>query len=257
MKAALGLTLHEAENAFAKAIAEDQRLDASDIQRVMEEKRQVIREAGCWSTTRRSTTCTALAALRPSKTGSDGGRWFSERLRAVLDFRSPRGCSSSACKGVGKPHRQAIASQWTLPLLRLDVGRIFSGLAGSSEENLRRAIRVAESAAPAVLWVDEIDKALAGSASSDAADGGVSARTLGVFHTWLQEKKAAVFVVATANRVEGLPPDFSARGASTRFSSSTFRTPASAPTFWPSTSAPGPRPGELRRGAGGPSGDQF
>ena len=145
--------------------------------------------------------------------------WLGRRAAAFgeparrFGLPEPKGLLLLGVQGCGKSlTAKAIASQWTLPLLRLDVGRIFSGLVGSSEENLRRAIRVAESAAPAVLWVDEIDKALAGAGSSDTADGGVSARILGTFLTWLQEKKAAVFVVATANRVEGLPPELLRKG---------------------------------------------
>jgi len=107
---------------------------------------------------------------------------------------------------------KAIASSWKLPLLRLDMGRIFSGLVGSSEENLRRAIRVAESVAPAVLWTDEIEKGLSGSAASGAVDGGVTARVFGALLTWLQEKTAPVFVVATANRVDLLPPELLRKG---------------------------------------------
>jgi SpoVK/Ycf46/Vps4 family AAA+-type ATPase len=213
VKAALGLTLHEAENAFAKAIAEDERLDASDIQRVMEEKRQVIRKSGLLEYYPAEHDLYGVGGLENLK------EWLSRRAAAFgeaarrFGLPEPKGLLLLGVQGCGKSlTAKAIASQWTLPLLRLDVGRIFSGLVGSSEENLRRAIRVAESAAPAVLWVDEIDKALAGSASSDSADGGVSARVLGTFLTWLQEKKAAVFVVATANRVEGLPPELLRKG---------------------------------------------
>jgi SpoVK/Ycf46/Vps4 family AAA+-type ATPase len=85
-------------------------------------------------------------------------------------------------------------------------------LVGSSEENVRAAIRVAESVAPAVLWVDEIEKSLAGSQSSGSTDGGTSARVLSTFLTWLQEKTAPVFVVATANSIENLPPELLRRG---------------------------------------------
>jgi SpoVK/Ycf46/Vps4 family AAA+-type ATPase len=92
------------------------------------------------------------------------------------------------------------------------MGRIFSGLVGSSEENLRRAIRVAEGVAPAVLWVDEIEKALSGVASSGQSDGGVTARVFGALLTWLQEKTAPVFVVATANRIDLLPPELLRKG---------------------------------------------
>jgi len=105
-----------------------------------------------------------------------------------------------------------VAGQWRLPLLRLDMGRIFSGLVGSSEENLRKAIHVAESVAPVVLWVDEIEKGLSGTQGSGTSDGGVSARVFGTLLTWLQEKTAPVFVVATANRIDALPPELLRKG---------------------------------------------
>jgi SpoVK/Ycf46/Vps4 family AAA+-type ATPase len=101
---------------------------------------------------------------------------------------------------------------WQLPLLRFDMGRMFGSFVGSSEENVRRAIAVAESIAPAVLWVDEIDKAFAGSQSSGMTDGGTTARVFGTFLTWLSEKTAAVFVVATANDVSQLPPELLRKG---------------------------------------------
>jgi SpoVK/Ycf46/Vps4 family AAA+-type ATPase len=145
--------------------------------------------------------------------------WLHRRARAfgsdarAFGLPEPRGLLLLGVQGCGKSlTAKAIASQWSMPLLRLDMGRVFSGLIGSSEENLRRAIRVAESAAPAVLWLDEIDKALSGSASSNFTDGGTTARVLGAFLTWLQEKTAPVFVVATANRVEGLPPELLRKG---------------------------------------------
>ena len=107
---------------------------------------------------------------------------------------------------------KAVSRRWQLPLLRFDMGRMFGSLVGSSEENVRRAIAVAESVAPAVLWVDEIDKAFVGSQSSGATDGGTTARVFGTFLTWLSEKKAPVFVVATANDVSQLPPELLRKG---------------------------------------------
>src|SRR5208282_537 len=101
---------------------------------------------------------------------------------------------------------------WQLPLLRFDMGRMFGSLVGSSEENVRRAISVAESVAPAILWVDEIDKAFAGSQGSGATDGGTTARVFGTFLTWLSEKNAPVFVVATANDISQLPPELLRKG---------------------------------------------
>jgi SpoVK/Ycf46/Vps4 family AAA+-type ATPase len=99
-----------------------------------------------------------------------------------------------------------------LPLLRFDLGRMFSGLVGSSEENIRRAIQTAESVAPAILWIDEIDKALAGSAGSAASDGGTASRVFGTLLTWLSEKTASVFVIATANDISHLPPELLRKG---------------------------------------------
>ncbi len=116
-----------------------------------------------------------------------------------------QGCGKSLCA-------KAVSTQWQLPLLRFDMGRMFGSLVGSSEENVRRAISVAESVAPAILWVDEIDKAFAGSQGSGATDGGTTARVFGTFLTWLSEKSAPVFVVATANDISQLPPELLRKG---------------------------------------------
>ena len=107
---------------------------------------------------------------------------------------------------------KALAAEWQKPLLRLDTGRLFGSLVGESEANTRRALEVAEAVAPAVLWLDEVEKGLAGVQSSGRTDSGVTARVFGTFLTWMQEKKAPVFVVATANAVEQLPPEFLRKG---------------------------------------------
>jgi hypothetical protein len=213
IKAAQGLTLSEAENAFAKAIAKDNRLDAGDVHLVLEEKRQVIRKSG-------------LLEYYPVQEGlrQVGGLdnlklWLGRRAHAFSEsarrfgLPEPKGLLLLGVQGCGKSlTAKAVAAQWSLPLLRLDVGRIFSGLVGSSEENLRKAIRVAESVAPAVLWIDEIEKGLSGLGSSGSTDSGVTARVFGGLLTWLQEKTAPVFVVATANRIESLPPELLRKG---------------------------------------------
>lgn len=105
---------------------------------------------------------------------------------------------------------KATAASWNLPLLRLDIGRIFSGLVGSSEQNLRTAIATAEAVAPCILWVDEIEKGF--SNTTGTGDSGTSARVFGTFLTWLQEKERPVFVVATANNIDALPPEFLRKG---------------------------------------------
>jgi ATPase family associated with various cellular activities (AAA)/AAA+ lid domain len=213
VQAALGLTMSEAENAFAKAIAADGRLSKDDIARVLEEKRQVIRKSGLLEYHAPEQGLAGVGGLSALK------GWLARRAGAFgeaarrFGLPEPKGLLLLGVQGCGKSlTAKAIAAQWRLPLLRLDIGRIFSGLVGSSEENLRRAIGVAESVAPVVLWVDEIEKGLAGAHGSATADGGVSARVFGGLLTWLQEKTAPVFVVATANRIEGLPPELLRKG---------------------------------------------
>jgi SpoVK/Ycf46/Vps4 family AAA+-type ATPase len=213
IKSALGLTLSEAENAFAKAIAHDGRLSKDDVPLVLDEKRQVIRKSGLLEYYPADEQLADVGGLDFLKAWlSRRGAAFGEAARR-FGLPEPRGLLLLGVQGCGKSlTAKAIASQWRLPLLRLDMGRIFSGLVGSSEENLRRAIKVAESVAPAVLWVDEIEKALSGASSSGFSDGGVTARVFGALLTWLQEKTAPVFVVATANRIDALPPELLRKG---------------------------------------------
>jgi ATP-dependent 26S proteasome regulatory subunit len=213
IKAAQGLTMSEAENAFAKAIANDGRLDQNDIALVMDEKRQVIRKSG-------------LLEYFPAEDdlGHVGGLehlkgWLLARESAFgeparkFGIPAPKGLLLLGVQGCGKSlTAKAIAASWRLPLLRLDMGRIFAGLIGASEENVRKAIRVAESVAPAVLWIDEIDKGLSGVGGSGNNDAGVSQRVFGALLTWMQEKTSPVFVVATANRIEALPPELLRKG---------------------------------------------
>jgi AAA+ superfamily predicted ATPase len=212
IQAALGLTLAEAENAFAKAIAHDGRLSRDDVARVLDEKRQVIRKSGLLEYFPTDGKLSEVGGLDLLKTWlARRGAAFSEAARR-FGLPEPKGLLLLGVQGCGKSlTAKAIAAQWRLPLLRLDMGRIFSGLVGSSEENLRRAIRVAESVAPVVLWIDEIEKGLSGLQSSHS-DGGVAARLAGTLLTWLQEKTAPVFVVATANRIEQLPPELLRKG---------------------------------------------
>lgn len=212
IKAAQGLTLTEAENAFAKAIATDDKLCATDLKLILDEKRQVIRKSGLLEYYPAEETLNGIGGIEHLK------GWLTSRQSAFgeaarrFGLPEPKGLLLLGVQGCGKSlTAKAIASQWNLPLLRLDMGRIFSGLVGSSEENLRKAIRVAEGVAPAVLWVDEIEKGLAG-ATGGAHDSGVTARVFGAFLTWLQEKTAPVFVVATANRIDALPPELLRKG---------------------------------------------
>ena len=213
VRAAQGLTLAEAENAFAKAIARDGALGADDVELVLDEKRQVIRKSGLLEYHATDATLSGVGGLEHLKSWLDRrAAAFGEEARA-FGLPEPKGLLMLGVQGCGKSlTAKAIASQWRLPLLRLDMGRIFAGFIGSSEENVRRAIRMAEGVAPVVLWIDEIEKGLAGTGSSDRSDGGTTARVFGALLTWMQEKTAPVFIVATANRIELLPPELLRKG---------------------------------------------
>jgi len=213
LQAALGLTLGEAENVFAKIIVKDERLSGDYVGEVFAEKQQIIRKSGLleyYSTGESFANVGGLTVLKD---------WLDKRAAAftkearAFGLPPPKGILMLGVQGCGKSLcAKAVSNQWQLPLLRFDMGRMFGSLVGSSEENVRRAIAVAESVAPAILWVDEIDKAFAGSQGSGSSDGGTTARVFGTFLTWLSEKTAPVFVVATANDISQLPPELLRKG---------------------------------------------
>jgi ATPase family associated with various cellular activities (AAA) len=213
LQAALGLTLGEAENVFAKIIVQDGRLSAQDVNAVFAEKQQIIRKSGLLEYYASSESFAQIGGLGVLKD------WLNKRALAFSEearefgLPAPKGILMLGVQGCGKSLcAKAVSTQWQLPLLRFDMGRMFNSFIGSSEENVRRAIAVAESVAPAILWVDEIDKAFAGSQGSWANDGGTTARVFGTFLTWLSEKQAPVFVVATANDISQLPPELLRKG---------------------------------------------
>src|SRR5438445_4119421 len=213
LQAALGLTLGEAENVFAKIIVKDERLSGEDVNEVFAEKQQIIRKSGLLEYYATSESFANVGGLNVLKD------WLNKRSIAftqdarAFGLAAPKGILMLGVQGCGKSLcAKAVSNQWQLPLLRFDMGRMFGSLVGSSEENVRRAISVAESIAPAILWVDEIDKAFAGSNSSGVTDGGTTARVFGTFLTWLAEKNAPAFVVATANAVSHLPTELLRKG---------------------------------------------
>jgi ATP-dependent 26S proteasome regulatory subunit len=213
LSAALGLTFNEAENVFAKIIVKDERLSGEDVNDVFAEKQQIIRKSGLleyYVTDERFTGVGGMSILKDWLARRSIA--FSEQARA-FGLPPPKGILMLGVQGCGKSLcAKAVSTLWQLPLLRFDMGRMFGSLVGSSEENVRKAIAVAESVAPAILWVDEIDKAFAGSQGSGASDGGTTARVFGTFLTWLSEKTAPVFVVATANDISQLPPELLRKG---------------------------------------------
>jgi hypothetical protein len=213
LQAAMGLTLGEAENVFAKIIVKNQRLSGDHVNEVFAEKQQIIRKSGLLEYYAAEEDFASVGGLSVLKD------WVNKRAVAftaearAFGLPAPKGVLLLGVQGCGKSLcAKAVSRLWQLPLLRFDMGRMFGSLVGSSEENVRRAIAVAESIAPAVLWVDEIDKAFTGSQSSGVTDGGTTARVFGTFLTWLSEKSAPVFVVATANDVSQLPPELLRKG---------------------------------------------
>lgn len=142
--------------------------------------------------------------------GAQNNSWLAEA--ASYGLPAPKGVLITGVPGCGKSlTAKAIATAWTLPLLRLDIGRVFAGLVGSSEQNMRTAIRTAEATAPCVLWIDEIEKGFSG-VGPGGGDSGTSSRVFGSFLTWMQEKSKPVFVIATANNIESLPAEFLRKG---------------------------------------------
>ena len=125
----------------------------------------------------------------------------------------PKGLLLVGVQGTGKSMAaQIIACEWNLPLLRLDFGRLFGSLVGQSESRIRRVIELVETLAPCILWIDEIEKGMAGSQGSGSLDSGVTARVMGTFLTWMQEKEEPVFVLATSNNIDQLPPEMLRKG---------------------------------------------
>ena len=209
--AALGLTNQEAENCFAKAIAMDGKLNIEDIAVIQEEKSQIIKKTGMLEYLEPQINLSDVGGLENLKkwlmVRSDS--WGEEAKRFGIE--APKGVLLTGVPGCGKSLvSKAVSQIWSMPLLRLDVGSIFSSLLGSSEENMRKAIKTAEAIAPCILWIDEIEKGF--SSVGGANDSGVSSRIFGTFLTWMQEKTSHVFVIATANNINSLPPEFLRKG---------------------------------------------
>jgi len=209
VQAARGLTAAQAQRVFSRAIVADGVLDDRDITMVTEEKKQIIRESE------------ALEYYEHTESPSDVGgldvlkEWLRLRERAFTQeardygLPAPKGVALIGIPGTGKSlTAKMIAGLWRLPLLRFDVGSLFGSLVGESEERARRALQVAGAVAPCVLWLDEMEKSLA----HGGQDAGTSTRVFGAILTWMQEKKAPCFVVATANDISSLPPELLRKG---------------------------------------------
>ncbi|HEX2165844.1 MAG TPA: AAA family ATPase [Longimicrobiales bacterium] len=207
-----GLSLLEAEKVLTKAMIEDHRLTADDILHVIDAKKQIVEREGVLEYYPAEESLAEVADLAGLK------EWLRKRRNILKDpvraaefgLTFPKGLLLIGVPGCGKSLcARAVATEWGLPLLRLDTGSLYNKFIGETENNFRRAMRTAERLAPCVLFIDELEKAFAAGGSDD---GGVSMRVLGTFLSWLQDRQEDVFVVATANDVSRLPPEFLRKG---------------------------------------------
>ncbi|MBM5806157.1 MAG: AAA family ATPase [Cyanobacteria bacterium M_surface_10_m2_179] len=207
-----GLSEQRIRQVAARGLASRGQLGLADLEEVLEEKRQAIARSELLEYCPTEATPADIGGLDALK------QWLEQRHMAFSDearrygLPLPRGVLLVGPQGTGKSlTAKAIAHSWAMPLLRLDVGRLFAGLVGASEARTRDMIQRAEAMAPCVLWIDEIDKGF-GAAGDGRSDGGTSQRVLASLLTWMAEKSSAVFVVATANGVDKLPPELLRKG---------------------------------------------
>ena len=213
LQALQGLTLHQARQVITQCVVEDGTLSADDVQTILKRKVQAIKDGGLLEYYPLEDNRFELGGFTNLKAWLERAKvGFSAEARA-LNLAPPRGIMLVGVPGCGKSlAAKAIAREWQLPLLKLDAGRLFDKFVGESEKNFRKAIEMAESLSPIVLWIDEIEKAMAAGGGSGDADAGLSRRLFGAFLTWLQEKKQEVFVIATANNLALLPPELLRKG---------------------------------------------
>ncbi len=213
VKACQGLSQARIRWVLARALAAKQQVDETDIENVLVEKKQVIRQTGILEFFNTRESLKQVGGLENLKqwvrTRQDA---FTEEARSY-GIPNPKGVLLVGIQGTGKSlSAKTIAYEWRLPLLRLDTGRLFGGIVGESESRVRQMIQIAEAIAPCVLWIDEIDKAFGNMTTGSDSDAGTSRRVFGALITWMQEKTSAVFIVATANNVRILPAELLRKG---------------------------------------------
>jgi SpoVK/Ycf46/Vps4 family AAA+-type ATPase len=207
-----GLTRRQAEQIIIDAVAEDRKFNANDINHILAEKRRRLQQDGVLEYVEAPVDLNEIGGLSGLK------RWLKHRRDSLgeeareFGLTPPRGVLLLGVQGAGKSLcAKAIATAWQRPLLRLDPGALYDRFVGESERRLREALHQAEMMAPIVLWIDEIEKGFA-SAAAHSTDGGLSQRMFGTLLTWMQEHQEPVFLVATANNIEALPPELLRKG---------------------------------------------
>ena len=212
-RAAVGLSQAEIENSLAKSLVKNRGISGREVNLILEEKKQIIRKSGILEyIPTENFNLDDIGGLQNLK------RWLQKRkLSYTMEAREygiewPNGVLLTGVSGCGKSLcAKSIASSWKMPLLRLDIGKVFSGLVGSSEANMRTVLSICETVSPSILWIDEIEKALSG-IGNGSSDGGTAIRIFGTLLTWMQEKTSPVFVFATANNIDGIPPELLRKG---------------------------------------------
>ena len=210
-QAVLGLTEREAARVLRRGILNRGRLNGDCARDVLAEKEQAVRKEGILEFCHPPAGFAEVGGLERLKA------WFGQRRRAFdpagrrFGLRPPKGVVLVGWPGCGKSlSAKALAADWQTPLLRLDLGKVYASLVGESEHRLRRALAMAEAVSPCILWIDELEKAFSG--LGQARDNGVATRLFGAFLTWLEDRDGPVFVVATANDIRRLPPEFTRKG---------------------------------------------
>lgn len=207
-----GLSRRQIERVMHSLVADDRVLDSADMDAALAMKRTLIQSGGVLEFVRAPLTMDEVGGLHTLKKWLDARRGALSPKGEAYGLEPPRGVLLLGVQGAGKSLcAKAIATSWQRPLLRLDAGVLYDRYIGESERRLRDAFKQAEDMAPVVLWIDEIEKAFA-SAASRSVDGGLSQRMFGSLLTWMQEHKRPVFLVATANDIEALPPELLRKG---------------------------------------------
>lgn len=208
----LGLTIEQINKILAKTLLKNKRIDEKCIDIIIEEKKEIIRKYEILEFYHSKESIQNVGGLNNLK------NWLRKRSKAFsreaknYGLPTPKGLLILGVQGTGKSlTAKAVSSLWHLPLLRLDIGKVFGSFVGQSEQRIRESIKLAEAISPCILWIDELDKAFGGM-DGPQGDSGTSARVFGTFLTWLQEKTKPVFVVATANDVSKIPPEMLRKG---------------------------------------------
>jgi len=209
-EACLGLSIYEIRTQLSKSLT---KLNEIDPKFILKAKQQIVHKSDIMEWIEPNVQMNDIGGVDNLKA------WFTARKSSFSEearqfgIEPPKGVLMVGIPGTGKSlAAKALGAAWGVPLLHLDVGKIMSGIVGSSESNIRKALKTAEAIAPCILWVDEIEKGFSGTGSSNMSDGGTMARVFGTFLTWMQEKSAPVFVIATANNVSQMPPELMRKG---------------------------------------------